>query len=221
MATAPISLAVVTGGHAFDVPGLQMLFRAMPGVDCYPQSLEDWAADWGNMRQRYDVMLFYNYHQDIAALDGARWGCQVRSAVEGLGQTGQGIVILHHGLVAFQGWDAWSALVGVADRRFENFKGQRVPVHVAEPAHPITEGLADWELADETYTLAGTPGGATVLLTTDHPRSSHALAWVRRHGAARIFCYQSGHDRRTYKDPGFRAILERGIRWAAAGRSAA
>ena len=68
---------------------------------------------------------------------------------------------------------------------------------------------------DEVYTLPAVGGDATVLLTTDHPRSTPTLAWTRQHGAARVFCYQSGHDRRVYEDPGFRTVLERGIRWAA------
>jgi hypothetical protein len=135
--------------------------------------------------------------------------------VERLGEAPQGIVLLHHGLGAFQEWEVWSELVGMTDRRFEYFKGERVRVHVADPAHPITRGLADWEIVDEVYTLPAVGGDATVLLTTDHPRSTPTLAWTRQYRAARVFCYQSGHDRGVYDDPTFRVVLERGIRWAA------
>ena len=77
------------------------------------------------------------------------------------------------------------------------------------------QGVTDWEIVDEVYTLPAVGGDATVLLTTDHPRSTPTLAWTRQHRAARVFCYQSGHDRRVYEDPGFRTVLERGIRWVA------
>ena len=107
MTTRPLSLALITGQHAFDVPGLYALFRAMPGIDFYPQALEDWAADFGEMRERYDVLVFYNYHQTLDAPGGRTWGRDVRRAVERLGETPQGIVLLHHGIGAFQGWDAW------------------------------------------------------------------------------------------------------------------
>ena len=30
----------------------------------------------------------------------------------------------------------------MSDRRFEYFKGERVRVHVADPAHPITQGVS-------------------------------------------------------------------------------
>jgi trehalose utilization protein len=212
---SPLSLALITGQHAFDVPGLYALFRGMRGIDFYPQALEDWAADFGEMRDRYDALVFYNYHQALDAPGGRTWGRDVRRAVERLGETSQGIVFLHHGIGAFQAWDVWSELVGMTDRHFEYVKEQQVRVHVVDPAHPITRGLADWEIVDEVYALPAVSGDAHVLLITDHPRSTPTLAWTRQHRATRVFCYQSGHDRRVYEDLGFRTVLEQGIRWVA------
>ena len=39
-----IKVAVVTGGHRFDVPNFHGLFRKLEGVDAYIQSLEDFAS---------------------------------------------------------------------------------------------------------------------------------------------------------------------------------
>ena len=58
--TDSISVAVITGGHAFDVPGFHAIFRDIPQVDSYIQQEENWAADIGNVRDTYDVLLFYN-----------------------------------------------------------------------------------------------------------------------------------------------------------------
>jgi len=41
------------------------------------------------------------------------------------------------------------------------------------------------------------------------------LAWTRRYGQARVFVLASGHGAETYADPNFRAVLGRGIAWAA------
>ena len=38
-----IKVAVVTGGHRFDVPNFHGLFRKLEGVDAFIQSLEDFA----------------------------------------------------------------------------------------------------------------------------------------------------------------------------------
>jgi uncharacterized protein len=54
--------AVVTGGHPFDVPHFHRLFRAMPGVDAYPQDLENFLHDWGQVRWKYEAIVFYNMH---------------------------------------------------------------------------------------------------------------------------------------------------------------
>ena len=43
------TVAVITGGHAFDVPAFHALFDNIPGTDCYIQHLEDFATDVGNI----------------------------------------------------------------------------------------------------------------------------------------------------------------------------
>ena len=37
-------VAVVTGGHSYDVIGLRDLFAGLPGVQAYVQSLDDFAS---------------------------------------------------------------------------------------------------------------------------------------------------------------------------------
>ena len=43
------SVAVVTGGHSFDVPGFHALFRSLPDVDPYIQHMEDYIHDSGEV----------------------------------------------------------------------------------------------------------------------------------------------------------------------------
>ncbi|MBW8885755.1 MAG: ThuA domain-containing protein, partial [Planctomycetia bacterium] len=38
--------------------------------------------------------------------------------------------------------------------------------------------------------------------------------WVRTHGKGRVFYTAWGHDQRTWSNPGFQNLVERGIRWA-------
>ena len=37
-------VAVVTGGHPFDVPGFRDMFDRMPAIDYYIQDLDNWAC---------------------------------------------------------------------------------------------------------------------------------------------------------------------------------
>ena len=51
--TGDITTAVVTGGHPYHVPGFHHLLRTLPQVDAYPQHMEDYVANLGNVRSQY------------------------------------------------------------------------------------------------------------------------------------------------------------------------
>ena len=208
-----IRAAVITGGHEYDVPAFHTLFRSFCGIDAYIQHLDDFVADAGRVRRWYDVIVFY--HLDSETPTG-----QTREALEGLGATGQGILVLHHALVAYPDWQPWSDICGIAQRSvsqpgFGSDVGQRLRLEIADAGHPITRGLSAWELIDETYTMPNADPSSEILLTTTHPRSMRTIAWTRQYGSSRVLCFQSGHDAQAYGDPGFRKVMAQGIRWLA------
>lgn len=214
----PIRTAVITGQHPFDVPSFYNVFHSMPDVDFYPQDLDLFAADWGNARQSYDVVVFYNFHQMTPGGDAMPGTNSIRQSLEQLGEKNQGILVLHHAILAFPQWQFWSDLCGIQDRHFGYHPGQTVNVQVSELEHPITRDISDWEILDETYTMADAGADSHVLLTAEHPASMHTLAWTRTYGSARVFCYQSGHDAHVFNDPSFRRIMHQGIQWLARRR---
>jgi len=206
---ATIRLAVVTGGHAYDVLNFHKLFRTLSGVDAYIQHMDDFTATPEPVRDQYDVVLFY--HMLMAGPpDGP-----VKATLEHLGATEQGIVVLHHALLAYPQWTVWSDLVGIADRKFGFHYGQTLQIQVANRDHPITRGVAPWTMGDETYTMADAGPGSEILLTVEHPKSMKTIGWTRPFKKARVFCFESGHDNLTWANAGFREILLRGIRWCA------
>lgn len=206
--TDSIKAAVITGGHFFDVPGFHGVFRDMSGVDSYIQLEANWAADVGNVLDSYDVFLFYNMPRGLPEE-------RTRPVLEKLGERGQGIFLLHHAILAYEQWPFWSDLVGIADRSFGYDHDQTLPVKIADPAHPITQGIEPWRLTDETYSMASAGQDSHRLLTTDHATSMHVLGWTRQFRNARVFCLQSGHDNHAYNDPTFRTLIHRGIQWCA------
>ena len=203
-----ITLAVITGGHGFDVPGFHAIFRAMPGVDSYIQHQDDWAEDVAKVREDYDVLLFYN-------MPRGRPDSKAEAVFEKLGESGQGIFLLHHAILAYLEWPFLSDVVGIPDRSFGFSMMQELTVEVADPDHPITRGVADWQMNDETYSMASAGQDSRILLTTDHPDSMKVLGWTRQFRKSRVFCFQSGHDNLTYVNPNFREMILRGIQWCA------
>jgi trehalose utilization protein len=181
------------------------------------------------VRTKYDVVLFYNFHQEHTLPDrvaGRRWFGRTKGPLEELGETEQGIIVLHHAFNAFNQWEFWSKLVGIphSDRACglsemgAGISFGDVRHMIADPAHPITQGMSTWEMYGELWDFGSNrlePDCHTILLT-DHPKMRlKSTAWTHQFREARVFCLQPGHDNGTYANPNFRTVLSRGIRWAA------
>ena len=135
-------------------------------------------------------------------------------ALAELGETKQGIVVLHHAILAYPQWEVWNQLVGIPDRAYKPFIGETVNARVIAPEHPIVKGVGDWTMIDETYSMADTDRDSEVLITYDHPKSMKTIAWTRTYRNSRVFCYEAGHDNLTWVDSNFRRVLKNGICWA-------
>ncbi len=202
-----MKIAVVTGEHGFREKDFDKVFKSMEGIEFVRVDLDIFVDDPN--QKEYDTVVFYNFHRPYPT------DTQARSILE-LTERGQGIVILHHAILAFPEWDAFSEMCGIDERAdFGYFPKQTFQVQIADSNHPITEGLTDWEMGDETYTMKSAGEDSTILLTTDHLDSMDVLGWSREYLNSRIFCLQSGHDNVTYSNPNFREVLQRGIQWCA------
>jgi len=212
--TDKIKVAVVTGRHPYDVPSFQAVFRSMPEIDFYPQHMEDFVFD--EARKQYGVVVFYNSHTATPG-NGQNWGDrEMYASIKELGETEQGIFILHHAIVAWPKWQLWSNIVGIQDRSgVDGYTDQTIHIEVSNKEHHITRGLTPFGIVDETYAMNDAGEGSDVLLTTDHPKSMKTIAWTRQYKNARVFCYQSGHDNQAYTNPNFRKVVARGIHWLA------
>ncbi|MDE0088017.1 MAG: ThuA domain-containing protein [Candidatus Poribacteria bacterium] len=202
-----MNIAVVTGEHGFREKDFDAVFQSMEGIAFVREDLDVFVDDPD--QKEYDTVVFYNFHRPYPTEEQAK-------TILGLTERGQGLVILHHAILAFPEWDKYSDMCGIHERTdFGYFPKQTLQVQVTDPTHPITEGIADWEMGDETYTMKSAGEDSTILLTVDHPNSMDVLGWAREYGNSRIFCLQSGHDNVTYSNPNFREVLLRWIQWCA------
>jgi len=202
-----MKIAVVTGEHGFREKDFDAVFQNMEGIAFVREDLDVFVDDPD--QKEYDTVVFYNFHRPYPKEEQAK-------AILSLTERGQGMVILHHAILAFPEWDAYSDMCGIDSRAdFGYFPKQTLQMQVTDPTHPITEGLTDWEMGDETYTMKSAGEDSTILLTVDHPNSMDVIGWAREYGNSRVFCLQSGHDNVTYSNPNFREVLRRGIKWCA------
>jgi hypothetical protein len=211
-----IDLAVITGAKAHDVIGFHKLFQGLDGISGYIQHIDDFASSPEDVRDHYDAFLFFFMMKEGPTDEGIPGYCgKPKSAIERLGQTGQGIIVLHHALLAYPEWPVWSDMVGIQDRSLSEYRhDEKITIKIADNTHPITQGLSDWIMVDETYLMANAEDPCKVLLQTDHHQSMETIAWVNQYKTNRVFCLQSGHDHQTWEDENFKTVLKRGIEWS-------
>lgn len=212
-----VRLAVVTGGHAFDVPNFHRLFRRLAGIDAYVQPMDDFASSSQETRDAYDGIVFYHMLPGTP-LDIGQPGYSGKplQALKRLTETGQGLVVMHHALLAYEKWSAWRELSGINPVLRGYHHDQSIKVRVINREHPITAGLVDFGVMDETYEIDEPDEGNEILLATDHPQSVKALAWTRRFGRSNVFSIALGHDDQGWRNPQFEEVLRRGILWSVA-----
>ncbi|MFH1266843.1 MAG: ThuA domain-containing protein, partial [Planctomycetota bacterium] len=142
-------------------------------------------------------------------------------------ETGIGVVSLHHNLGAHRDWDEFRKIIGgkfiLADGEVDGKPFKKTPwshdedlkITVVDKEHPITKGVADFEIHDETYGVYYTAPGIHVLLKTDHPKNNPELAWTTSYGKSRVLYLMLGHDGKAYANPNFGKLVNQGICWAA------
>ena len=142
-------------------------------------------------------------------------------------KTGIGLVALHHNLGAHRDWSEYAKIIGgkylFKPEKLEGkdlpkstyAHGQDLKITIADKAHPITKGLADFEIHDEAYGKYFVASDVHVLMETDHPKCGKQIAWVKEYGKSRVLYLLLGHDAKAWKNPAFPALVKSGIRWAA------
>jgi trehalose utilization protein len=210
-----LETAVLVENHPYDVVNFQKMLDSFTDCNCYVQPVDLFVRDEDN-KNKYDTVLWYNINWDPPKEDGV-----LRKYLENeIGTGKQGIVIIHHALLNFQNWDLYTGICGLKERGanvgFKYFPNETVNEHILDKEHPITRGITDFTVIDETYNI-GEPGeqGNHLLISTDNKTSMKTLAWTRQYRNSRVFAYASGHDNRVYADTNFRKIVHQALLWTA------
>lgn len=130
---------------------------------------------------------------------------------------GKGFIPLH---CATYCWRNNAEIVKLMGGQFQRHGGQVFGVVNAEPAHPIMKGFGGFTSWDETYihTLHNEENRTVLEYRVEGDQApgntKEPWTWIRTHGKGRVFYTAWGHDSRTWTNPGFPNLVERGIRWA-------
>ena len=215
-----IEVVVITGGHSFEHDPFFKMFGQIEGIQYTEAAQKDHSEIFEDISGwDYDVIVFYNMTQDISQKRRRNF---IRLLDEGVG-----VVALHHTMGAFQQWPRFKQIIGTKYYLKDTTEGGvlhkggtylhdvDLTVQIADKNHPITQGLSDFAIHDETYKNCWFDKDNHVLLTTDHPTSDKTIGWVRNFEGARICTLQLGHDSKAYENNNYRQLIERAILWTA------
>ncbi len=155
---------------------------------------------------RYDALAIFANHTKLAP--------EQEKALLDFVAGGKGLVPIHCASACFGNSPAFIALVG---GKFKSHGTGVFQETIVNAEHPIMQGLTAIESWDETYVhSAHNPTNRIVLAERRDDKGAEPYTWVRTHGQGRMFYTAWGHDQRTWSNAGFHALIENGLRWAAA-----
>lgn len=217
-AADPIRVMVVHGGHEFETNQFLKMIRGIQGIAVdvvgHPKAHERLAA---GVSTNWDVLVLYDLWQEITNAACADFTARLKE--------GKGLVALHHALGNYQAWPEYERIVGGkfhlqkrvvdgAEKPASTYKHDvEIPVKIANPEHPVTRGISDFTLHDETYGGFDVSPQAHALLTTTEPTSSRTIGWAKTYEAARVVYLQLGHDHLAYENTNYCRLLSNAIRW--------
>jgi len=215
----PVRVLLVTGGHGFNREAFEKLMNSLDGITVtevrHPNAHEMFRSE---NRASFDVVLFYDMPKTIEEYEKQNF-------IDMLNE-GKGIVVMHHAFCSYQDWSEYQKIIGGryheepwtdsngVQQPASSFKyNVQIPVKVADRRHPVTRGIRDFVIVDETYARGSVNPDVHVLLTTDEPSSTPQIAWTRKYGNSKVVTILLGHDNQSWSNPNFSTLLRQAILW--------
>jgi len=176
--------------------------------------------------QPYSVIVSnWNSFSSDPRNPAAAWPEKTREAYLDFVRNGKGHVVIHAGSSSFYDWPEYQKLILATWGMDVTGHGapHDFPVSISDPNHPVTRGLRGFETFDELWHKVPLQPGVTVLAKAFSSEKSggtgkeEPVALAAPYGKGRSFTLLLGHDGRAMRNPGFAALLTRGVEWAATG----
>lgn len=201
-----------------------------PGEHDYPAWQTNWvrllsqadatwistAWQWPSTEQfkQADVLVFYFWNHD--------WTTQRLQQLDAFLERGGGVVVLHSACIEDKEPERLAEHLGLAAHPVRT-KYRHGPIDLkfdSSSGHPITFGVPQLHLVDETYwPMIGNSNRVEILATAEEEGKSWPMLWTFEKGPGRVFGSVLGHYAWTFDDPLFRILVLRGIAWAAGAAS--
>nr|WP_293834117.1 PVC-type heme-binding CxxCH protein [uncultured Arsenicibacter sp.] len=199
-------------GHHRPVERVPQLMAALGnrGINItYTDKMEDINPE--NL-SKYDGLLIYANWDTIAKPQ--------EKAILDFVASGKGLIPVHCASYCFRNSPEYVKMVG---GQFWRHRMDTIQTLHVQPDHPAIMGLKPFKAYDETYLHEKLQADNNVLAVRDikadqakdkPDQKTEPYTWTRTHGKGRIFYTAYGHDERTWSQPGFQDLMEKGILWS-------
>ena len=153
---------------------------------------------------KYDALMVFANIDEIPVEHG--------QAILDYVNNGGGFVPVHCASFCFRNMPELVSLTGA---QFKSHGTGTFRTEIADPDHPVMKGYGGFTSWDETYVHhMHDETNRTVLEYRVDDSGKEPWTWVKTAGKGRVFYTAWGHDHRTWGQPGFVNLMERGILWA-------
>jgi uncharacterized protein len=221
-----LDVLVITDQRNFNREAFFAMFDRFESVNwseiSHPEILEFFGSD---SIRKFDALVFYDMPEEVSLTE------EQKQNMLKFFEEGAPAVFLHHSLLSYRQWDRFPEVIGgryynktpLIKENGDTLKSAYqhdvlYRVNIADRAHPITQGLDDFDILDEVYNHYFVKEDVEVLLTTDHPLSGRELGWVNTFGTSRVVFLINGHNETAYENPNYQKLLQNAIEWVASNR---
>lgn len=206
-------ILIVTGGKVVDSKVFYKLFESF-SYDTTSKPFAFQLFDLINI-DNYKAIVFYDTYQPITE--------EQKESFMNIFGRGIGVLFLHHSLVSHQEWSEYENIVG--GRYFhhawvDNEKkygpstykhDQDFLVEIINKTHPVTKGMDNFQIYDETYLNYRVLPNVAPLLRTDYRESGEILGWTHNYKNSRIVYIMMGHDKNAFENIYYKKLIENTI----------
>jgi type 1 glutamine amidotransferase len=162
----------------------------------------DRSAIAGDLSQ-YDLLVF--------CMTVGKLSAEEQDSVVSFVEDGKKLMGIHSATVVDEENSKYIEMIG--GRFIHHSPHHEFTVKVADPAHPIVEGIRDFRMTDELYVLDRTPPASSVLLTAFWEEHAQPMLYVRAHGRGKVVYNAMGHGPEAYENPNFGKLVVQGAKW--------
>ncbi|MBL7214894.1 MAG: ThuA domain-containing protein [Phycisphaerae bacterium] len=149
------------------------------------------------------------------------WPDSVRQLFINFMKNGGGHITIHAGGSSFNDWVEYHQITAYWGSGTGHGPRHEFTVKSTGEKHSIVQGIEPYETFDELWHNTHFPPESTVLMTAFSSKDKggsgkdEPVLTVNRFGKGRCVNFMLGHDIRAMKNPGFKVLLSRSVKWAA------